>query len=326
MIRYFFSLILFVVVQILFIPIAILGILMSIHAQFTISRKLGVSGTALEIASERSIMDRFGLRKDTATVSFVEALSVESTIGGWLILFPSYLRYKISGATFGFPAVSPPGRETITNMVIDRTIAVDELIQKAGRTAMQYVSLGAGFDTRWYGTLTHQQFPCYELDRKNTQLLKMELLQKAKIDTSYVHFVDVDFAGENWAKQLVEAGFDSKKQALFLWEGVTLYLSEESVRNTLRKIKSVACPGSILICDIYAERFIKGKYSGRGKVIKRAAAMTGEGLGFGLDFSANYMEALKIFLSSENLIAGEVKYFGEKTKRGVFMTVVEITL
>ncbi|MBN1285415.1 MAG: class I SAM-dependent methyltransferase [Anaerolineae bacterium] len=318
--------IVFVVVQIPFIPLAIFGIALSLYTQTIVSKRLGVSGTAANVAAERMLMDRFGLRADRASGQLLRTLPNVSMIGGWLILFPWYLRYKISGKNAGFPALSTSGKETVANMMPDRTVAIDRIIQKSSEQVEQFVSLGAGYDTRCYGSLKNSRLQFFELDQAATQRLKRVSLQKAGIDASHVHFVEVDFSVDNWIEGLRKSNYDPSKPALFLWEGVTLYLSEDAVRETLRAIKSVAAPGSILVSDFYARRFVTGEYSSRGHTITKAAGMSDEELGFGLDFSQDYAGVFASFLAGENLVAGDTYFMGAKTKKGVFMVVAEIKL
>lgn len=318
--------IVFIVVQIPFIPLALVGIALSLYAQVLMSKKLGISGTALNVAAERSIMDRFGLREDWASGQLLRALSNQSVLGGWLILFPWYLRYKISGKNAGYPALSAPGNETVAHIVADRTAVMDRIIEKSSDQVEQFVNLGAGYDTRCYGSLKSNRLQFYELDQAATQRFKRKSLQKAGINASYVHFVEVDFSTDNWVEELRKSGFDPGKTSIFLWEGVTLYLSEEAVRKTLRAIKSVAAPGSILVCDFHSRSFVTGKYSRRGRTIAKAASLSGEGLGFGLDFSQDDAGIFASFLASENLVAGDSYFMGSKTKKGTFMAVAEIKL
>ncbi len=318
--------IVFIPVQLLFIPLTIVGIVFSMYAQTVVSKKLGVSGTAVNVASERLIMDRFGLRADRATGQLLRTLPNASMIGGWLILFPWYLRYKISGKNAGFPTLSAPGKETVANMMPDRTVAIDRIIEKSSCQVDQFVSLGAGFDTRCYGSLKSSRLQFFELDQAATQRLKRISLQKAGIDASHVQFVEVDFSIDSWPEKLRSSGYDPGRPSLFLWEGVTLYLSEDAVRKTLRAIKSIAALGSILVCDFYARRFVTGKYSGRGTTITKAAGMSGEGLRFGLDFCQDPAGVLASFLASENLVTGDTNFMGAETKKGVYMVVTEIKL
>jgi methyltransferase (TIGR00027 family) len=318
--------IVFAVLQVLFIPLAIVGIAGSMYNQFVVSKKLGVSGTAVQIASERFIMDQFGLREDRAAGQLLRALPNQSMVMGWLILLPWYLRYRISGRNVAYPVISTPGNETVSSMVMDRTVTIDRIIRKSSGQVKQFVSLGAGFDTRCYGNLKSEALQFFELDQAATQRLKRASLQKAGIDASHVHFVEVDFSLENWIGELNRSGYDSGEPSIFLWEGVTLYLSEEAVRKTLRAIKSIADPGSILVCDFYAEHFVSGKYSTRGGTVARAADMSGEAMGFGLDFSQDAAGLLASFLTSEHLSTDETYFMGAKTSKGVFMVVAEVKL
>ncbi len=56
------ALLVFVIVQILFIPLAIVGFILVFYKQMYVSKKLGVSSTAIEVINGRWTMDVFGLR------------------------------------------------------------------------------------------------------------------------------------------------------------------------------------------------------------------------------------------------------------------------
>ena len=80
----------------------------------------------------------------------------------------------------------------------------------------------------------------FEVDTPQTQAIKRDILAKAGIDATGVTFVAADFEQENWLARLVDAGFDPGTPALFLFEGVMMFLSREAVEDTLRKIASTA--------------------------------------------------------------------------------------
>ena len=103
------------------------------------------------------------------------------------------------------------------------------------------------------------------------------------------------------------------KKTLFLWEGVTLYLAEEDVRRTLRDVHEHAAPGSVVVADFYAERFIR---IGSGSLAKKTLAYTDETLGFGLPFATDYEQNLQRFVSSEGLTVGETVFMGSWPCRG----------
>jgi methyltransferase (TIGR00027 family) len=320
----FIALIVYIIVQILFIPFAIIGFSLVFYKQMYVSKKLGVSSTAVEVINGRWAMDIFGIRKDTASVKLNQQLPNNSILGMWLFLFPLYLQYKISGKPKFYPSIAKPGEEGIAHIILNRTLYFDNLIEKAKDNVEQFVVMGAGFDTRCYSDLKNSNLKFFELDQAKTQQLKREYLEKAGIDTSHVNFVEVDFSAEHWYEKLEATGYDPNKKSLFLWEGVTLYLSESDVRNTLKEIKANTASGSILVADFYALMLVKGEmYPGMKSSIKMLK-ITDEEFGFGIDFSSDYENALKSFLESENTELGDSYFMGFNTKKGTYMVVAEI--
>jgi len=164
----------------------------------------------------------------------------------------------------------------------------------------------------------------FELDQKSTQQLKKDLLNQANIDTFNIRFVDVDFASENWYDKLGKAGYDENKVTTFLWEGVTLYLSEKDVRKTLSEIKEHSKPGSIIVADFYSTKFVSGElYPGMKQSLK-LLKMTDEELGFGVSFETNNTPNFEAFIESENIKLRDVNKMGSKTKKGIWMAVAEL--
>ncbi len=95
--RKIIGLIVFVIVQTLFIPFAIIGFLIVFYKQMYVSKKLEVSSTAVEIINGRWMMDKFGIRKDPATVQLFKVMPNTSSLGLWLALYPLYLLRQITG-------------------------------------------------------------------------------------------------------------------------------------------------------------------------------------------------------------------------------------
>ncbi|MGV8138514.1 MAG: class I SAM-dependent methyltransferase [Mangrovibacterium sp.] len=304
------ALLVFILVQLIFIPFAIIGFTIVAIKQLAVSKKLGVSSTAVSAIAARWKMNAYGMRKDPATEKLYRVLPNGSEIGLWLLLFPDYLRYKIH------PAKEEAGKESLLNVSVSRTFFFDKLIDKQIDKVEQFVSMGAGYDNRSYGDLKRNDLKFFELDQLNTQTLKIESLKKAKIDFSHVTFIDVDFATENWYAKLENKGYDPNKKTIFLWEGVTLYISERDVRKTIKEIREHSCPGSILIADVYSKRLIA----------RQGVKQTNEMFLFGLDFSNDYEEVLKRFIESENLKLGRFYFMGHNTPKGVIGVVFEVIL
>jgi methyltransferase (TIGR00027 family) len=317
------SLLVYIPLQILFIPIAIVGGSLVAYKQLVVSKRLGISQTAIEVINGRWTMHIFGMRNDIATARLAAALPNNSLLGMWLFLFPLWLKHRISGKLFMYPRIPEPGLESIADLMIARTLYFDSIIDRQTPQVEQFVIMGAGYDTRAYGNLQREGLTFFEVDQPSVQQHKQEALESAGIDCDQVKFVSVDFAKENIFEKLLDCGFDSTKKTLFLWEGVTLYLSEADVRNTLQQIRDNAASGSVIVADIYANSFMSGFKSGRGNKVME---YTDEGLLFGLDFETNWSDELLRFIESESLAVGETFFMGSSREKGPFVVITEIKL
>lgn len=115
----------------------------------------------------------------------------------------------------------------------------------------QVVVLGAGFDSRGYrfaSRLNGVRF--IEVDEPATQAYKkrrvIEILGRLPAHVSYV---PMDFTKDRLLNQLATAGYSEREKAFVLWEGVTVYLPEPAVLDTLHFVRDHAAPGSLLAFD-----------------------------------------------------------------------------
>lgn len=136
--------------------------------------------------------------------------------------------------------------------MIARTAFFDRIVEQALKeNREQVVLLGAGYDSRPYrfGEF-NQDTEIFELDAKPTQQRKKECLQQAGISISQqMSFVPINFETDNLRDALMEAGFSREKKTLFIWEGVTYYLSTEVVDNMLAFVRSNSPSGSSISFD-----------------------------------------------------------------------------
>lgn len=143
----------------------------------------------------------------------------------------------------------------------------------------QVVILGAGFDTRVYRITGMEKTRVFELDHPATQTAKLQKLNKV-IDPlpNYVTFVPIDFTTETLGDRLLASGYDEHGKTLFIWQGVTMYLTAESVDSTLAFIAHHAGPGSAVIFDYFYTETLR-----RMKTERRITRAIGERLIFGID-------------------------------------------
>jgi methyltransferase (TIGR00027 family) len=133
-------------------------------------------------------------------------------------------------------------------VVVRSRLAADEWAAAAQRGVRQCVILGAGLDTSAY---REPQPPgrVFEVDLPATQAWKQARLREAGIALPpSLSFVPVDFETVTLAEGLGDAGFDLSAPAFFSWLGVTMYLDEAAVVETLRFIAGCG-RGSTLLFD-----------------------------------------------------------------------------
>ena len=143
----------------------------------------------------------------------------------------------------------PPG---MYEFIIARTAFFDHVVEQAlGESIPQIVFLGAGYDSRSYrfkGMIKDTRI--FELDIEPTQQHKKELLYQASIPIpEQLVFVSINFNTDSIGDILNRAGFKRNQKALFVWEGVTYYLSPKVVDDTLHAITSNTTAGSFLCFD-----------------------------------------------------------------------------
>lgn len=168
---------------------------------------------------------------------------------------------------------------------IARTRYIDDACREAIASGFQQVViLGAGFDSRAYRLPEMQTIRVFEVDHPATLAAKQRSLgHMLNAIPSYVIFVAVDLTTRQLASALCSAGFDPELRTLFLWEGVTNYLSAEAVDATFRVVREAA-PGSRILFT-YVHRDVLAHpltFSGTRRLV-RTLRQVGEGWTFGFD-------------------------------------------
>lgn len=117
----------------------------------------------------------------------------------------------------------------------------------------QVVILGAGFDTLAYlpesRAVSHAKVKFFEVDRAATQQVKRNALKSAGVNCSHVKFVPFDLdASGGWVTELEAHGFDRSVPAYVHAEGLTMYLTEQTMSVVIRGLHGLA-PGSHIAMD-----------------------------------------------------------------------------
>jgi methyltransferase (TIGR00027 family) len=125
--------------------------------------------------------------------------------------------------------------------VVRSRIAEDGLSQAVEAGVLQYVVLGAGLDTFAYrNPYRALGLRVFEVDHASTQLWKKKLLDEAGIPLPpELTFAAADFEKSTLQDSLMKAGFRMDRPACFSWLGVTHYLTEQAIFNSLRFVGSL---------------------------------------------------------------------------------------
>lgn len=160
----------------------------------------------------------------------------------------------------------------------------DVLIRFLEEGLEQLVILGAGFDSRSYHFDLPGQVKTFEVDHPTTQLDKLKKVQAifGKLP-EHVSYVAIDFNSQTLQERLLAAEYNPQLITLFIWQGVSMYLTNAAVDATLRFVVNHSGPGSAIVFDYLYQAVLDGIQRQQEVVnMRRYRFMTGEGLMFGI--------------------------------------------
>jgi len=157
---------------------------------------------------------------------------------------------------------STPG---VIGGIICRTRYIDEvLIDDVEEGVETVVNLGAGADSRAFRIPGIGNIQYFELDSPEVMKVKRANINK-KIGElpSNVSLVPIDFNSQDISEELKKAGYALSSKTLFIWEGVTQYISKEAIDNTLQYVAQ-ASTGSKIVFTYVLKSFINGSFIPEG--------------------------------------------------------------
>ncbi len=167
---------------------------------------------------------------------------------------------------------------------IARTRVIDDAVRRLVREGVpQVVILGAGFDCRAYRLPELAAITVFELDQPVTQTMKLACLRRQlPALPANVRFVPIDFTRERLPDVLASAGFDRHRPAVFIWEGVTNYLSAAAVDAVLRYVATCAPRTHLIFTYVHRGALDDSVRFEDAPAIRRDVARLGEPWTFGL--------------------------------------------
>jgi methyltransferase (TIGR00027 family) len=261
-----------------------------------------------------------GTRRDDAAYKIAGYLPSYNKLLRFLIIDTTWLASKLSGyngSTLAYPGDRP---SSLMTMMSHRTDFFDrsihETLTRVDNPATQLVVLGAGYDTRCYDLPEGLDIKCFEVDMAATLNAKKKALEHSGVAHNHVTFVETDFNQETWMDALLAAGFNPSLTTYILWEGVTMYLVEEAIRDTFSQVASLP-KGSVIGADFFSKGIIDGDppYEKLSKVFHRGIKIYSENLQFGIPTGEPYSEGLEVLLMEVGLSLTKFEYVGsEKDK------------
>jgi methyltransferase (TIGR00027 family) len=198
-------------------------------------RNTQASSTAVATAAVRAIESEKPPHIRICNDPFARALT--SSLAYFLIkLFYNYGERRTHGA--------------LTFIVCRHRFIDDYLYKCLNSSTSQVVILGAGLDSRAYRDGLSKA-TVFEIDHPATQSSKIRRMIKifGKLP-DHITYVPIDFNRETLDK-LFSYGFDKTAETLFIWEGVTPYITAEAVDATLAWIHANSATRSAIVFDYH---------------------------------------------------------------------------
>ncbi len=317
------QILLYIPIQVIFVPFAIVGLLDGIRKEMGTSRKLGVSFSAVQALQYRWIMHHFDTRPDPLSVAFTKRFPCESHFGLWATLGALIVSEKLLGFSAGLGKLDEPGAETLSTTPGRRLLLFDGILERYVDEMEQIVIPGCGFDLVALTFTRGKDVRVFELDQEATINVKVETLCAAGIEHDWITYVPVDYSRESWVDRLLAAGFDTRRRTLFVWQSVSLFLEEAVVRTTLQEMADLCEAECVVAQDFYSRAFVAGETSLVVRRTLRLMEKMGEPWRFGIDMSSDPRAAVASFLNECGWKMTHLVQFGEKRRIEPFYCIVE---
>jgi methyltransferase (TIGR00027 family) len=169
-------------------------------------------------------------------------------------------------------------RQGRTIMVVRSRYAEDCLADAVVNGARQYLVLGAGMDTfayrqpPWAGALR-----IFEVDHPSSQTFKRTRLDTVRIAPQpNLTFVPVDFETGSLDQALRQSGFDFATPTFCSWLGVTMYLTDEAINETLRTLRRLVRASQVVLPFNLPPEALRAPDAERVRGIMKGVAASGE--------------------------------------------------
>jgi methyltransferase (TIGR00027 family) len=153
-------------------------------------------------------------------------------------------RHQSAALMFKRGPLADYGRSPTFGYIACRTRFFDDAVIAAVKVGLtQFVTLGAGYDSRPL-RLARPGVRYFEVDHPATQAEK-----RRRLPGGDVSYVGAEFRRDDLPDALLRSGFERDRPAIFLAEGLTMYLDQATNEGLFSTVASVAAAGSRLAVD-----------------------------------------------------------------------------
>lgn len=110
----------------------------------------------------------------------------------------------------------------------------------------QYIILASGYDTSAFKF--NNKLKVFELDKKEMIEDKLNRINKEKIDTKNITYIETDF-NNNWMADLLITNYNLKEKTFCSMLGISYYLDKETFKNIIKQLSSIIPKGSVILFD-----------------------------------------------------------------------------
>jgi hypothetical protein len=122
--------IVFLIIQVVLLPLTIIGYIFTLVKALLYSRKYGISATATNPLSARWFLHVLGNREDEAVVKMISSLPYLSTVGLWLVYGPAFIANRICGYTPNLARLLEPEKASLMSLHSCKTAFFDKIMEK----------------------------------------------------------------------------------------------------------------------------------------------------------------------------------------------------
>jgi methyltransferase (TIGR00027 family) len=232
----------------------------------------------------------------------------------------------------GYAELRGPG---VNGFLVARERYIDDVLRNClGEGLRQLVILGAGYDARAYRFDLPGCVKAFEVDHPLTQADKLEKVKRifGKLP-QHVTYVPIDFNTQTLTERLLSSDYETGLLSLFIWQGVTMYLTPAGVDTTLDFIVKNSGQGSTVVFDYVYQAVLDGvQKQSEISNMRRYRFLSGEELTFGIpEGTAEEYLRVRGFQQVKDATADELKaaYFtgknaGRKVARGYGIVVGKV--